>query len=212
MGGRGSGSYTAGNAIVGFGDGAGGGKGTDMLIAGWTPEAGKRSVRAATTVKSAESRIRNLDHEQLVVIGQDGYVRAVVDGGGHSVGVTDNAAKHMKGAIVTHNHPSGSTFSPADIINAGKYEVGEIRAASKRFGKTYSLKASNKANGKGLSSAMKKSEKQLIADWQKKLDSMAGKKYKDKESYERQACKHWDNIMGDWLKTNASKYGYTYSG
>ena len=209
MGGRGSGSYTAGAASVSFG---GGTSGTDLNIAGWTPEAGSKSVSVGTTVSGAESRIKNLDHEQLVVIGTDGYVRAVVDGGAHSVGITPKAAEHMKGNIVTHNHPNGGTFSPADIMSGGKMGAGEIRAVSKRFNKTYSLKAGKKADGKGLAKAMQKAEGKLNKQWQKKLDGMMGRKYKDRDSYDKQAHKYWNNIMGDWLKSNAGKYGYTYSG
>lgn len=210
FGGRGSGSYTAGAATAGTM--MGGGTGVDLNTAGWTPEAGHRAVHLDTTISGAESRIIGLDHEQLVVIGRDGYVRAVVDGGEHSVGITANAAQHIRGNIVTHNHPNGGTFSPADVISAGRTGAGEIRAASKRYGKTYSLKAGKNANGNGLANAMRKSEKRLTAQWQKKLDSMVGKKYKDQASYERQAYNHWNNIMGGWLNTNAGKYGYTYGG
>lgn len=59
---------------------------------------------------------------------------------------------------------------------------------------------------------MKRAEKKLDSQWQKKLDSMVGRKYKNQASYERQAYQHWNDIMGGWLKTNAGKYGYTYSG
>lgn len=209
FGGRGSGSYTAGGASVG--DLNGGGEGTDLPTAGWTPEAGSRFVHIGTTLKGAEGRIIGLDHEQLVVIDKDGFVRAAVDGGEHSVGITANAAKYIKGNVVTHNHPNGGTFSPTDIISAGTTGAGEIRAASKRFNKTYSLKASSKANGRGLAKAMRKAERKLEKQWQSKLDGMVGRKYKSKESYERQAYGHWNKIMGGWLRTNAGKYGYTYS-
>lgn len=209
MGGRGSGSYTAGGASVGFG--GGGGDSEDMMIAGWTPEAGSRSVSKQTTIDSANERIRGLDHEQMVIVGQDGYVLAAVDGGEHAVSVTANAARHIKGNDVLHNHPNGSTLSPADVITTGKMGNRSISAAAKRNGKTYTLTATSKANGKGLAKQMQRDEKKLQQAWQKKADSMMGKKYTSKESYENQLYKHWDNIMGDWMGKNASKYGYVYS-
>ena len=210
MGGRGSGSYTAGGASVGgfVGGGAGG---TDLNVAGWTPEAGKKEVHVETTISSAEDRIKNLDHEQLVVIGNDGYVKAVVDGGDHSVGITPKAAREMRGNIATHNHPTGGTLSPPDVINGAKGGVGEIRAISKRFNKTYSLKATSKANGDGMAKAMQKAEKRIMNDWQKKIDGMQGRKYKSKENWENQVYKHYNTVMGGWLKANAGKYGYVYS-
>lgn len=209
MGGRGSGSYTAGSATVGASSG-GGGSGTDMNIAGWTPQAGKKSVSKSVTIKSANKRIAGLDHEQMVIVGQDGYVRAAVKGDKHSVGLTPNAERHIKGNDVLHNHPNGTALSPADVITAGNTGARSISAVSRRSGKTYVLTATSKANGKGLSRQMKRDEKALINKWQAKADSMTGKKYKNKQSYENQLYKHWDNILGDWMQQNAAKYGYTY--
>jgi hypothetical protein len=209
FGGRGTGSYTAGGASVGMA-GAMGGDGADMNVAGWTPDAGSRSVDKNNTIKGVENRIRNLDHEQLAIIDKNGYVVAAVDGGEHSVGITANAAKHIKGNDVYHNHPNGSTLSTTDVITAGQTGCGSISAVSKNSGKTYTLKAGHKANGAGLSSAMQKSEGKLIGQWQAKIDSMKGKKYKSEASWKKQVNKHWENIMGDWMKNNASKYGYTY--
>ncbi len=209
MGGRGSGSYTAGGATVGMG--GAGSSGTDMNVAGWTPEAGSKSVHMETTVKSVESRIGGLDHEQMAIIDQNGYVVAAVDGDEHSVGITPNAAKHIKGNAVYHNHPNGGTLSTTDVVTAGQTEAGSISAVSRNMKKTYTLQAGHKANGKGLAAQMKKDEKGLLAQWQKKADSMKGKKYSSEAAYKRELNKHWNNIMGDWMSKNASKYGYTYT-
>ena len=211
FGGRGSGSYTAGGATVGMGGNMGIDPSTDMNVAGWTPDAGHKSVDKAKTVESVKDRIKNLDHEQMAIIDKDGYVVAAVDGTEHSVGITANAAKHIKGNDVYHNHPNGSTLSTTDVITGGNSQVGSISAVSKNTGKTYTLKAGTKANGAGLSKAMQKDEKKLIGQWQAKVDSMKGKKYSSKEAWAKQVNKHWENIMGDWMSTNASKYGYTYT-
>lgn len=208
MGGRGSGSYTAGGVTVGMG---GGGNSKDMHVAGWTPEAGSKSVHVETTVKSVEQRIGGLDHEQMAIIDKNGYVVAAVDGDEHSVGITPNAAKYIKGNDVYHNHPNGGTLSTTDIISAGQTEAGSISAVSKNMGKTYTLKAGHKADGKGLARQMQKDEKGLIAQWQKKADSMVGKHYSSEAAYKRELNNHWNNIMGDWMSKNASKYGYTYT-
>lgn len=210
FGGRGSGSYTAGGASVG-GEMVGGDSGQDMHVAGWTPDAGSRSVDKQKTISSVEDRIRNLDHEQMAIIDEYGYVVAAVDGGEHSVGITANAAKHIKGKDVYHNHPNGSTLSTTDVITLGNVGAGSISAVSKNSGKTYTLKATSKANGKGLAKAMQKSEGKLLGQWQAKIDSMVGKKYSSEASWKKQVNKHWDNIMGDWMSANASKYGYTYT-
>ncbi len=211
FGGRGSGSYTAGGATVGMGGQMGGGSATDMPVAGWTPDAGHKEVDKAKTVEAVKNRIKDLDHEQMAIVDRDGYVVAAVDGGEHSVGITANAAKHIKGNDVYHNHPNGSTLSTTDVITGGQTQAGSISATSRNTGKTYTLKAGNKANSAGIASAMQRDEGKLIGQWQAKVDAMKGRKYSSKASWEKQVNKHWENIMGDWMAANASKYGYSYS-
>lgn len=212
FGGRGSGSYTAGGATVGMGGAMGTGEGgADLPVAGWTPDAGNRIVDKDKTIVSVENRIRNLDHEQMAIIDEHGYVVAAVDGGEHSVGITDNAMKQIRGKDVYHNHPNGSTLSTTDVITLGTVGAGSISAVSRNSGKTYTLKAGHKANGAGLAKAMQKDEGKLIGQWQAKIDSMKGKKYSSEASWKKQVNKHWENIMGDWMSTNASKYGYSYT-
>ncbi len=208
MGGRGSGSYTAGQATVGFG---GAGSGKDLPVAGWTPEAGSNKVHYNVTVAGVEDRIRDLDHEQMAIIGKDGYVLAAVDGAGSSVSITSNAAKYIKGNDVYHNHPNGGTLSTTDVITGGYTEVGSISAVSRNMRKTYTLKATSKANGSGLAKAMQRDENKLLKAWQDKANSMTGKKYSSEASYKKALNTHWNNIMGDWMNKNAGKYGYTYS-
>lgn len=211
MGGRGTGSYTAGGVSVGMGGGMGGDSGADLNVAGWTADAGKRGVNMDNTINGIRDRIQGLDHEQLAIVDKYGYVVAAVDGGKHSVGITPKASKYIKGNDLYHNHPNGGSLSTTDVITAGQTGVGSISAMSKTMNKTYTLKATQKANGTGLAKAMQKDEKKLIAQWQSKADSMKGKKYSSEASYKKQLNKHWDNIMGDWMSTNASKYGYQYS-
>lgn len=213
FGGRGTGSYSASaqfskGGLIGIG-----GSNKDLNVAGWTPDAGHKSVNGTKTLNSAEKKIQNLDHEQLVVVGKDGYVMAVVDGGEHSVGLTAKALKEIQaGGIMTHNHPNGGTFSTTDIITAGDIGAKEIRAVSKTTGKSYSLKAGNKADGSGLSYAMRKAENSIINSANNKLDSTVNKrKYANKNTYMKAVDKVWDDTMGEWLNANASKYGYSYS-
>lgn len=210
FGGRGSGSYTAGGVIIGMG-GGGGGNSSDLNIAGWTPDAGNRFVDKANTVKGIKSKIQDLDHEQMAIVDKYGYVVAAVDGGQSSVGITPNAAKYIKGNDVYHNHPNGGALSTEDVITLGQTGSRSITAFSKNQKKGYTLTATSKADGTGLSQAMQKAEKGLLAKWQAKADSMKGKKYTSEASYKKQLNAHWDNILGDWMNTNASKYGYSYS-
>ena len=51
----------------------------------------------------------------------------------------------MKGATLTHNHPSSSTFSPADVSIMTEQGLNVIRATG--TSKTYQLKKLNGAEG-----------------------------------------------------------------
>ena len=209
----GKGTYQGSAQFSKGGLGRGGTPSTDLNVAGWTPDAGSSSVNGTKTLNSAEKRIQNLDHEQLVVVGKDGYVMAVVDGGDSSVDLTAKALQEIRaGGVMTHNHPNGGTFSTTDIITAGDIGAKEIRAVSRMTGKSYSLKAGNKADGHGLSSAMRKAENSIIKSANDRLANTVNKRtYANKNNYMKAVDKVWDDVMGEWLSANASKHGYTYS-
>src|SRR6185295_18163866 len=46
---------------------------------------------------------------------------------------------HMKGMILTHNHPRGTSLSPNDVRLAMSGDLAEMRAVGKRY--RYSIKA-----------------------------------------------------------------------
>lgn len=211
FGGRGTGSYS-GNASAGDFIEGDEGESVDLNVAGWTPQAGHREVNADVTMSSAEKRINGLDHEQMVVVDRYGYVVAVVDGGEHSVGLTDKARKAIKeGGIATHNHPNGGTLSRQDVISAGNIGLTEIRATSKRFKTNYSLKATNKANGKGIAKQMKKDKKKIDEQWDEKIQKINKRKYQNEENYLHAVYSAYNDVMGEWFDKNAKKYGYVYS-
>ena len=82
------------------------------------------------TLKSIESRTRNLKKEQYRVVDRDGNVVMEKQGGAHSVSYTIGEARdNIPGNITIHNHPSGGTFSTADLSDIG-HGATEIRAAS----------------------------------------------------------------------------------
>lgn len=69
------------------------------------------------------------------------------DGSRNYVDFSPKEVAAMKGAVLTHNHPGGGSFSDADVTMINGYGLKEIRAVS--TGYTYSLSG----KGKGLSKA-----------------------------------------------------------
>lgn len=84
----------------------------------------------AKTLKSIESRTRNLKKEQFRVVDREGNVVMERKGDAHSVAYSiGDARDNFPGNITIHNHPSGGTFSTADLSDIG-YGATEIRAAA----------------------------------------------------------------------------------
>jgi NAD+--asparagine ADP-ribosyltransferase len=61
-------------------------------------------------------------------------------GSKNQVSFTSDEVKMMKGNLLTHNHPSGSSFSPEDINMLVKAELKEIRAVGSDRSYTLSFK------------------------------------------------------------------------
>lgn len=84
----------------------------------------------AKTLRGIESRTRNLKKEQFRVVDREGNVVMEKKGEAHSVSYSvGDAREHFPGNITIHNHPSGGTFSTADLSDIG-YGATEIRAAA----------------------------------------------------------------------------------
>ncbi len=119
----------------------------------------------------------------------------------------------MKGANLTHNHPSNSTFSGTDISLLTYRELKSIRATGKN--RTYQL---TKINGnfprnefaKAFTEAYNRNK--TITD--KEYNRLRHLKITDPVRFKNE-CHRLDvklNTMNsEWLKENSKKYGYRYS-
>lgn len=202
-GGRGSSSYSASGTGFSGGSGSGGKEPERMLLAGNTGWENGNEVSVASTLNRWESKHATLDHEEMLVIGDDGFPTAAFKGDKHSVGFY---GEETVGKTVTHNHPStyGGTFSEADIYNFNQYSQKEIRAVAREG--VYSLKATRKADWNGVNNAYAKAQKGL-AD---KANS-AVQKVKQAGGSKAAQRKAYVDTYHDWYKKNFKKYGYEYT-
>ncbi len=90
-------------------------------------------------VTQREANIVKNDFESAIIFDSHGNVLLKKTGEDHAVGFSEDELKLMKDAVVTHNHPSGVTFSPDDIYMAMEYDMQELRATTKDRG-TYVLR------------------------------------------------------------------------
>lgn len=96
---------------------------------------GKRTVWEFCDVRrgKAESGIRKNDYETLLVIDEHGMVVHAEKGSQHQVRASDKALRLLAkdGYAMSHNHPSCSSFSAADLRMASTLNLRYIRAVSK---------------------------------------------------------------------------------
>jgi hypothetical protein len=96
---------------------------------------------------AAEHEIKDMPRERLYIFDKHGNPIVIRGGKEGSVGLGITDIPKIKqfdntGAVVTHNHPGGATFSSTDILTAGRLGLSEIRATTSTD--TYILKPKNR--------------------------------------------------------------------
>jgi hypothetical protein len=92
---------------------------------------GLRPAQAAV-LRVEEFLLVRKKREHAVVVAADGTLIARRGGGMNSVSFTQEETDRMFGAVLSHNHPSGFTFSVDDIRFAAVYGLSEIRVYTRR--------------------------------------------------------------------------------
>lgn len=87
----------------------------------------------------AEKAIHRAEVENVAIY-KDGKQVAVSNGSGQEVVFSKEELKLMKGAVLTHNHPQGTSFSRADLQLIKQRKLAEIRAVANYDDMTYSIK------------------------------------------------------------------------
>ena len=199
-----------------------------------TPSQGK-------TVNKIARQTRNLKNEQYRIINESGEVVSVGKGDKHSVGATYGEKREkMPGAVSIHNHPQGGTFSDADFKDFGfgaravyaAAPEGTYSLVNKKFGtknaksgwydmqEAYKKAAESTPRYKKLSAqANKISEQWVKAKNAGKPKSVLDGLYSKYNAVSEKASKVFKEEIRkaevapahNWLKKNASKYGFGYS-
>jgi hypothetical protein len=165
--------------------------------------------KIARTLRIEEAAIKDLDIEAGVVVGRNGEVIQRISGAVHFVSVTPGI---IKGNVFTHNHPGGiCAFSEGDMIGLSVDEAYELRAVT-RDGRFVSLRE-NSDIPRGASLADAFSNAGFGSN--SKLLSMAGRRAVDKYGARGRNAKQRnievENIINEWLREHAAKYGYEFA-
>lgn len=171
----------------------------------------------SSAIKAAENKIYKDKVEMAVLLDSKGNtIFAESSGATTYVQFTSEQLAKMKGANLTHNHPSNSTFSGEDVDLFTIHGLNSIRATGKE--RTYQLSiVKNVSQKSGFASAyrnaMKENKKvtdRLYRSYEKQYNS--GKiSLSEFNSKMPELNKKLNSLNSDWLKKNANKYGYRYS-
>lgn len=154
-----------------------------------------------------ENRIRNGAKETAVVMSKSGDVLLEKGGATHSVSFTPSESDLMVGAVVTHNHPSGSSFSDTDLRTLINKNLTEMRAVTKD-GKTYSMTDDGTKPQKRVDFA-----RDFEAENQRYIRVVTNPIWAKSEQTAEVAKmldKRVDDNRREWLRKHAKEYGYDY--
>lgn len=83
------------------------------------------------TIRTHEADIRDMPQEHCFAFSSDGKIVLQKSGTANQIDISPSDVPLLEGTIFTHNHPSGSSFSAADIRTACRVGLKEIRATGK---------------------------------------------------------------------------------
>lgn len=174
-------------------------------------------VRMAA-IHGVEDKIRNQKFESAAVIDKNGNQVFFKDGAKSQVQFTPDEVASMKGASLTHNHPSGSMFSNEDIGLMVGADLQEIRATTSS-GKTFSL-----SRGEGYTDDLgvafyNEHAKQRSLAYQKAGAQMDAEGFQEKvlsgkvtqEAANAEYNKRITDIMTEWASKHAKDYNMQFA-
>jgi hypothetical protein len=122
-----------------------------------------------TDLAQIEREIVQQDYETAACVSQEGELLLRKDGGKDYVQFTDDEVELFRDAIVTHNHPSGNSFSKEDIRLMLDSQMAEMRAVTRQWiHRMRPDEAAKKAGWEGLGDEINRIENDVKREmWEK---------------------------------------------
>lgn len=146
----------------------------DNLDADSGDDTGQDSEKAGTEeiILALEADIAGNDFETAIFVDNDGAEVFRKRGEGKLVSFTREECEMATGNILTHNHPSGTAFSEADIYFLKSWEPSSLRATSTEFLYEMSLTEQGLSTSKAdFESALTRSQKKIKKELTAKCNS-----------------------------------------
>ena len=178
---------------------------------------GSGNTATLKALSDVESRIYAGFTETAVIMSADGEI--LVD---KSNGLKDRVyfyaddERKMKDAIMTHNHPSSTTFSIPDVNVLVKGQLKEIRAVAKNGLVVYSLKRDDTSSNLKFKSDFENDYRNHINEYKNNVtDPQWDNRPLMSEQEEQVLANKLNDMVSEYsrkyLKENASKFGYVYT-
>lgn len=171
----------------------------------------------AAAIRTEEKKIRSDAIETAVLLNDKGdIIFRASSGATNYVQFSNEQLSKMKGATLTHNHPSNSTFSAEDVDLMIIQGLKAIRATGKE--RTFQLSKMSKGD---FESGLAADYKKAMADNRKITDVEYEELTKRYDNGNMGRTEYSEKVQGlnatlnqlnsKWLKENSKKYGYRYS-
>lgn len=164
------------------------------------------------TLQQIEDRIRNLNHEELFVIGKDGSIIAAYKGIENSVAFYQSELLR-DGATVTHGHPKiaegyGATFSARDVLNMAASNWSEHRAAASGKNEMNYIIRRNPSNTEKKSRALYNQVLKDMPALDAKMDELAKNAGKNVSAASKRQI--YTGVLDRYWSETLPKYGFDY--
>ena len=164
-------------------------------------------------LKKTEDTIRDKPVEHMIMVDSKGNIKfQTTDNKVDEVSFTMEMAKNAVDAVVTHNHPGGSCFSPEDIQSALYYGVREIRATTAKNGTHVLRRNYELSEGAKLVDALYFPSAYYEYRITKVVPAVKAMIARKEIPFDLSAIRREESkLLSKWLTDNAGKYGWSYT-
>lgn len=175
---------------------------------------GNKGQRLKSELKRIENTIRENTVESVYLFNKDGNI--IYSNTGRKSSCPIYYQGDMTDLLATHNHPGNAPLSYADVNLVLHNNMTGIRAVGAK-GTTYSLEKTNEVTkdkqqkmNYDLKSHINKEKKLMDKRYNQIMMNTAKNGIAATEKAIESLNHDYVRITGNWLKDNASKYGYKY--
>lgn len=160
----------------------------------------------ARTIEEWEEANYNKKREYALIVDASGNAVDQFEGVSGNVGIVRPRGYSDYSLTVTHNHPSGGTFSPDDVETFLSDKFAEVRA---RGGDNlYVMRHTTRSDSRAFGKAVSKAKAEIVKRLDNRMDLIERAGGQVDINVKRRELLE---IADDYWRVNAARYGYEYT-